>query len=204
VRLPAEYTPDRVLGHGAYGLILHANTRATASRGRHGGAALPPCVAIKRLRPFHFDVDLKALLRELSVLRHVSLVAPHPNLIRLLDVCPPPPGPLHAWREVCLVVEAMDRDLHHILSSSQPLSHEHVHFFTLQVREGGREGGREGAREGGREGGREAHARRKRQRPGDRATDPPPPRAETGQSASQARRETRRARASAWRAQGGF
>lgn len=101
VRLPAEYLPDRVLGHGAYGLILHAQHACS-----HGGALVG--VAIKRLRPFHFDVDLKALLRELSVLRHVSTASPHPNLLRLLDVCPPPPGPLCEWREVCLVLEAME------------------------------------------------------------------------------------------------
>lgn len=124
VRLPAEYLPDRVLGHGAYGLILHANrvephegAPPLALRAARGSAhaqpvgrpcALPSVVAIKRLRPFHFDVDLKALLRELSVLRHVSLVAQHPNLLQLLDVCPPPPGALSDWREVCLVLQAME------------------------------------------------------------------------------------------------
>ncbi len=48
----------------------------------------------------------------------------------------PPAAQADKFADVYLVYELMDTDLHQIIRSPQPLSDEHVQYFTYQVRRG--------------------------------------------------------------------
>ena len=140
-------------------------------------------VAIKKIsNAFENAIDAKRTLREIRLLRHLA----HENVIRLLDVLPPPVpermnlnqygsisqgvttyAPLDAerpkflnkldatdtqasaassdcplqmlddaFRDVYVVCELMDTDLHQIIRSNQPLSDDHCQYFIYQVLRG--------------------------------------------------------------------
>ena len=60
---------------------------------------------------------------------HVNLDS---NVVTLLDLFPPSVG-LADFRDVYMVYEIMDTDLHQIIRSPQPLSDDHCQYFTYQV-----------------------------------------------------------------------
>jgi len=85
-------------------------------------------VAIKKISGcFESPVDAKRMLREVKLLSHLR----HENVIGLRDILPPP-APAQ-YKDVYLVYELMDTDLHQIIRSPQPLSPEHVGYFVYQV-----------------------------------------------------------------------
>jgi serine/threonine protein kinase len=115
-------------------------------------------VAIKKISNcFDSPVDAKRILREVALLRSLR----HENVVALRDVLPPPPpghtrapaaatvagsssltppsagagavGQAPELRDVYLVYELMDTDLHQIIRSPQPLSDEHARYFTYQA-----------------------------------------------------------------------
>ncbi|KAL4598640.1 hypothetical protein ACB092_11G072600 [Castanea dentata] len=84
-------------------------------------------VAIKKINNvFENRIDALRTLRELKLLRHIR----HENVIALKDVM----MPIHrtSFKDVYLVYEVMDTDLHHIIKSSQPLSGAHCKYFLFQ------------------------------------------------------------------------
>lgn len=85
-------------------------------------------VAIKKISGcFESPVDAKRMLREVKLLSHLR----HENVIGLRDILPPP-CPAN-YKDVYLVYELMDTDLHQIIRSPQQLSPEHVGYFVYQV-----------------------------------------------------------------------
>ena len=66
-------------------------------------------------------------LREIKLLRHFH----HENIISILDILRPPD--LHSFREVYLVQELMETDLHRVIRT-QELSDDHCQYFVYQVR----------------------------------------------------------------------
>lgn len=102
-------------------------------------------VAIKKIaNAFENIVDAKRTLREIKLLRHMN----HENIISIKDIIPPPSR--GSFKDVYVVYELMDTDLHQIIRSPQPLSDDHCQYFLYQVRArpsaGGRPTGRRGAR----------------------------------------------------------
>jgi serine/threonine protein kinase len=90
-------------------------------------------VAIKKISGcFESPVDAKRMLREVKLLSHLR----HENVIGLRDILPPASTSAAAYKDVYLVYELMDTDLHQIIRSPQQLSPEHVGYFVYQVREG--------------------------------------------------------------------
>lgn len=86
-------------------------------------------VAIKKIQnAFENRVDALRTLRELKLLRHLH----HDNVIALKDIM----MPVHrsSFKDVYLVYELMDTDLHQIIKSSQSLSNDHCQYFLFQVR----------------------------------------------------------------------
>ncbi|KAJ1378875.1 Serine/threonine-protein kinase, active site [Sesbania bispinosa] len=69
-------------------------------------------------------------LRELKLLRHLH----HENVIALKDIM----MPIHrnSFKDVYLVYELMDTDLHQIIKSSQALSNDHCQYFLFQLLRG--------------------------------------------------------------------
>jgi serine/threonine protein kinase len=113
-----RFTPLRLLGQGAYGVVCAA--RVDGSREE---------VAIKKmqgaLRETTNVVEGKRALRELMLLRHLQ----HENVSCLCD----------AWvtgTDIYLVSDVMDSDMHRIIGSSQQLSEDHCQWFVYQILRG--------------------------------------------------------------------
>lgn len=88
-------------------------------------------VAIKKItNAFENIVDAKRTLREIKLLRHMN----HENIIQIKDIIPPPTK--GNFKDVYVVYELMDTDLHQIIRSPQPLSDDHCQYFLYQVSSG--------------------------------------------------------------------
>ena len=84
-------------------------------------------VAIKRISPFDHSMFCLRTLREIKLLRHFH----HENIIAILDILQPPS--FDDFREVYLVQELMETDLHRVIRT-QELSDDHCQYFIYQVR----------------------------------------------------------------------
>lgn len=116
--IDTKYIPIKPIGRGAYGVVCSSINRETNER-----------VAIKKINNvFGNRVDALRTLRELMLLRCIK----HENVIALKDVMMPTDW--RGFKDVYLVYELMDTDLHQIIKSSQPLSNDHCKFFVFQVK----------------------------------------------------------------------
>jgi mitogen-activated protein kinase 1/3 len=115
--IDTKYAPIRPIGSGAYGVVCSAINQETNEK-----------VAIKKIsNVFDNRVDALRTLRELRLLRHLR----HENVLCLKDIM----MSIHrrSFKDVYLVSELMDFDLHQIIKSSQPLSNDHCRYFLFQV-----------------------------------------------------------------------
>ena len=111
--------PIKGIGRGAYGVVCSARIAGTKEK-----------VAIKKIQhAFDNDTDARRTLREVTLLRQLH----HENIVKLVDIMRPI-GAGKDFKEVYLVYELMDTDLHQIIRSKQPLSDEHFQYFLYQVR----------------------------------------------------------------------
>ncbi|KAG2266775.1 hypothetical protein Bca4012_075746 [Brassica carinata] len=118
--IDTKYVPIKPIGRGAYGVVCSSINRETNER-----------VAIKKIHNvFENRVDALRTLRELKLLRHVR----HENVIALKDVMLP--SVRSSFKDVYLVYELMDTDLHQIIKSSQSLSDDHCKYFLFQLLRG--------------------------------------------------------------------
>ncbi|MBA0616994.1 hypothetical protein Godav_026474 [Gossypium davidsonii] len=118
--IDTKYVPIKPIGRGAYGVVCSSINKETNEK-----------VAIKKINNvFDNRVDALRTLRELKLLRHIR----HDNVIALKDVM----MPTHrtSFKDVYLVYELMDTDLHQIIKSSQPLSKDHCKYFIFQLLRG--------------------------------------------------------------------
>ena len=109
------------IGRGAQGLICAA---------RDTCAPEPTEVAVKKI-PNAVDeiISCKRMLREVRMMRHFK----HENLLSLRDIMFPPSSNVLLWKDIYLVTDLMDTDLHHVISSKQELSDDHVQYFLYQL-----------------------------------------------------------------------
>ncbi|KAF3794803.1 Mitogen-activated protein kinase 3 [Nymphaea thermarum] len=115
-----KYIPIKPIGRGAYGIVCSSINRETNEK-----------VAIKKIHnAFDNRVDALRTLRELMLLRHLR----HENVIALKDIMLPTNR--SNFRDVYLVYELMDTDLHQIIKSSQALSNDHCQYFLFQLLRG--------------------------------------------------------------------
>eukprot|EP00892_Ulva_mutabilis_P001745 jgi/Ulvmu1/11571/UM079_0014.1 len=116
----SAYEPIKAVGKGAYGVVC------SAKKGEDK-------VAIKKIQnAFENDIDARRTLREVTLLRQLS----HENIVNLVDVMAPTGSGKEQFKDVYLVYELMDTDLHQIIRSKQPLSDEHFQYFTYQILRG--------------------------------------------------------------------
>ncbi|KAL8130626.1 hypothetical protein V2J09_019781 [Rumex salicifolius] len=114
-----KYVPIKPIGRGAYGVVCSSINRETNEK-----------VAIKRINNvFENRVDALRTLRELKLLRHLR----HDNVIGLKDVMLPTS---RTFKDVYLVYDLMDTDLHQIIKSSQTLTNDHCQYFLFQLLRG--------------------------------------------------------------------
>ncbi|KAE9586157.1 putative mitogen-activated protein kinase CMGC-MAPK family [Lupinus albus] len=118
--IDTKYVPIKPIGRGSYGIVCSSVNRETNEK-----------VAIKKIQnAFENHIDALRTLRELKLLRHIQ----HENVIALKDIM----MPVHrrSFKDVYLVYELMDTDLHHIITSSQALSDDHCQYFLFQLLQG--------------------------------------------------------------------
>ncbi|KAJ8581912.1 Pkinase-domain-containing protein [Rhizopogon salebrosus TDB-379] len=110
-----SYQVLEVIGEGAYGIVCSAIHKASQRK-----------VAIKRITPFDHSMFCLRTLREIKLLRHFR----HENIISILDILQPPS--FDQFREVYLVQELMETDLHRVIRTQQ-LSDDHCQYFIYQT-----------------------------------------------------------------------
>jgi len=116
----SRYSPLKPIGKGAYGVVCSARDSETNQK-----------VAIKKIsNAFENLVDAKRTLREIKLVRHLN----HENVVQIMDLIPPM---VHSnFKDLYVVYELMDTDLHQIIRSPQPLSDDHCQYFLYQVLRG--------------------------------------------------------------------
>lgn len=140
---PAKYLPIKPIGKGAYGVVWWVTVRDwvlnmppahvltdTFALARSSAKNLEnqEKVAIKKIaNAFDNVIDAKRTLREIKLLRHLS----HENIVQIKDIIPPTNR--DAFKDLYVVYELMDTDLHQIIRSPQPLSNDHSQYFLYQV-----------------------------------------------------------------------
>ncbi|EQC34354.1 CMGC/MAPK protein kinase, variant [Saprolegnia diclina VS20] len=113
----SRYRLVRLLGKGSYGQVAEAYDELKNKR-----------VAIKKIiNVFDQEVDCKRLYREIYILRHLR----HSEVITLLDVLEPPN--LETFKDLYLVFEFVDTDLHKLIMSPQYLTTRHIQLFLYQL-----------------------------------------------------------------------
>lgn len=113
----SKYVLIKPLGRGTCGVVCSALNMETNEK-----------VAIKKIdKIFENPIDAVRTLREMKLLRHIQ----HENVIALKDVMMP--SRQRSFRDVYLVYELMDTDLHHTIKSPAPLSKDHCKYFLFQV-----------------------------------------------------------------------
>ena len=114
-----KYSFVRVIGSGAYGVVISANDTQLNSR-----------VAIKMVpKAFQDEIDAKRILREIKLLKHLK----HENIVGIVDMMPPMMRYVDDFKDVYIVSELMETDLYRIIYSKQSLSLDHVQYFIYQV-----------------------------------------------------------------------
>ncbi|KAM3402836.1 hypothetical protein ACQJBY_006572 [Aegilops geniculata] len=106
----SKYAPPiRPIGRGAYGIVCAAVSSDTGEE-----------VAIKKIgNAFDNHIDAKRTLREIKLLRHMD----HENILAIKDLIRPPRR--DDFKDVYIVTELMDTDLHQIIRSNQSLTDDH-------------------------------------------------------------------------------
>lgn len=117
----AKYrSPIKPISRGAYGVVCSALN-----------VELNEEVAIKKI-PNAFDnmIVAKRTLREIKILDHMD----HENILALREVILPPDR--DNYKDVYIVTELMDADLHHINKTSRELTEDHYQYFLYQLLRG--------------------------------------------------------------------
>lgn len=118
----ARYSMIRLIGSGAYGVVISAQD-AVENRN----------VAIKMVpRAFNDEIDAKRILREIKLMKHFS----HENIVNIIDMMPPLATSVEDFRDVYIVSDLMETDLHRIIYSKQSLSIDHAQYFVYQMLRG--------------------------------------------------------------------
>ncbi len=114
-----KYSFNRVIGSGAYGVVISAEDTQSKTR-----------VAIKMVpKAFQDEIDAKRILREIKLLKHFK----HENIVSIVDMMPPMARYVDDFTDVYIVSELMETDLYRIIYSKQSLSLDHVQYFIYQV-----------------------------------------------------------------------
>lgn len=118
-RLSPRYEPVKILGSGAYGVVVCALDKRNNNEK----------VAIKKLHKLEDIIDAKRILREIRILRCLK----HDNILNLLNLLYDNSNPDQEFGDIYLVTNYMEIDLYKVIKSKQKLTDEHVQYIIYQI-----------------------------------------------------------------------
>ncbi|KAH8491876.1 hypothetical protein H0E87_021463 [Populus deltoides] len=112
-----RYQVQEVVGKGSYGVVGSAIDTHTGEK-----------VAIKKINDvFEHVSDATRILREIKLLRLLR----HPDIVEIKHIMLPPSR--REFRDIYVVFELMESDLHQVIKANDDLTPEHYQFFLYQL-----------------------------------------------------------------------
>ncbi|XP_045820147.1 mitogen-activated protein kinase 9-like isoform X1 [Trifolium pratense] len=116
----SQYQVQEIIGKGSYGVVCSAIDIHTAEK-----------VAIKKINDvFEHVSDATRILREIKLLRLLR----HPDIVEIRHIMLPPSR--REFRDIYVVFELMESDLHQVIKANDDLTPEHHQFFLYQLLRG--------------------------------------------------------------------
>ncbi|KAI5071199.1 hypothetical protein GOP47_0013450 [Adiantum capillus-veneris] len=113
----SRYKIQEIIGKGSYGVVCSAMDTHTGER-----------VAIKKINDiFEHVSDATRILREIKLLR----ILRHPDIVEIKHIMLPPSG--RDFKDIYVVFELMESDLHQVIKANDDLTPEHYQFFLYQL-----------------------------------------------------------------------
>ncbi|XP_075481731.1 LOW QUALITY PROTEIN: mitogen-activated protein kinase 20-like [Primulina tabacum] len=113
----SRYKIQEVVGRGSYGVVCSAIDTHTGEK-----------VAIKKIRDiFEHVSDAARILREIKLLRLLR----HPDIVDIKHIMLPPSR--REFKDIYVVFELMESDLHQVIKANDDLTREHYQFFLYQL-----------------------------------------------------------------------
>eukprot|EP00887_Chlorella_sp_A99_P007169 scaffold2.g7169.t1 len=112
-----RYRLTEVIGKGSYGVVASAVDQFTGEK-----------VAIKKItNVFDHVSDATRILREIKLLRLLR----HPDIVEIKHIMLPPSP--REFKDIYVVFELMETDLHQVIKANDDLTPEHHQFFLYQT-----------------------------------------------------------------------
>lgn len=112
-----RYRILEVIGKGSYGVVCAAIDTHTGEK-----------VAIKKIHDvFEHISDSIRILREIKLLRLLR----HPDIVDIKRIMLPPSK--KEFKDIYVIFELMESDLHQVIKANDDLTHEHHQFFLYQM-----------------------------------------------------------------------
>ncbi|XP_078446449.1 mitogen-activated protein kinase 15-like isoform X2 [Wolffia australiana] len=116
----SRYKIEEVIGKGSYGVVCSALDSRTGEK-----------VAIKKINDiFEHVSDATRILREIKLLRLLR----HPDIVEIKHILLPPSR--REFKDIYVVFELMEADLHQVIKANDDLTPEHYQFFLYQLLRG--------------------------------------------------------------------
>ncbi|XP_057956817.1 mitogen-activated protein kinase 15 isoform X1 [Malania oleifera] len=116
----SRYRIEEVIGKGSYGVVCSAYDTHTGEK-----------VAIKKINDiFEHVSDATRILREIKLLRLLR----HPDIVEIKHILLPPCR--REFKDIYVVFELMESDLHQVIKANDDLTREHYQFFLYQLLRG--------------------------------------------------------------------
>ncbi|KAJ0788866.1 putative mitogen-activated protein kinase CMGC-MAPK family [Helianthus annuus] len=116
----SRYQVQEVIGKGSYGVVGSAVDTHTGEK-----------VAIKKINDvFEHVSDATRILREIKLLRLLK----HPDIVQIKHIMLPPSR--REFKDIYVVFELMECDLHQVIKANDDLTPQHHQFFLYQLLRG--------------------------------------------------------------------
>jgi len=115
----SRYKIEEVIGKGSYGVVCSALDTHTGEK-----------VAIKKNEIFELVSDATRILREIKLLRLLR----HPDIVEIKHILLPPSR--REFKDIYVVFELMESDLHQVIKANDDMTPEHYQFFLYQLLRG--------------------------------------------------------------------
>ncbi|XP_062198295.1 mitogen-activated protein kinase 15 [Phragmites australis] len=116
----SRYKIEEVIGKGSYGVVCSALDTHIGDK-----------VAIKKINDiFEHVSDATRILREIKLLRLLR----HPDIVEIKHILLPPSR--REFKDIYVVFELMESDLHQVIKANDDLTPEHYQFFLYQLLRG--------------------------------------------------------------------